>query len=304
MSDPIGARPRRRALRRAAVALATLLVLWLGASFAAALTLTGRASGPRPEPLPADLGPAAEELRLATRDGEQLGAWYAPSRRPGAAGVVLLHGNGGSRRHRLDPARSFLAEGCAVLLVTLRAHGDSTGERNDFGWSSRLDVIAAVEELERRRPGSRVVVCGASLGAAAAAFAASELGERVHGWILESVYRDLATAARRRVERYLPPGLDWLAYQGLRVAGTLVLPGWSRLSPAEAVTAIPAGVPVLLLTGARYLLSLPADVADVLAHCGGRAELVVIEEAGHGRLWRRDPERYRSAVLGLVRALE
>ena len=304
MNDPIGARFRRRALRRAALALATLLVLWLGASFAAALTLTGRASGPRPEPLPSELGPTAEELRLPTRDGEQLGAWYVPAARAGAASVLLLHGNGGSRRHRLGPARAFLAEGCAVLLVTLRAHGDSTGERNDFGWSSRLDVVAAVEELERRRPDSRLVVCGSSLGAAAAAFAASELGERVHGWILESVYCDLPTAARRRVERYLPPGLDWLAYQGLRVAGTLVLPGWSRLSPAEAVTAIPPGVPVLLLTGARDLLSLPADVAGVLARCGGKAELVVLEEAGHGRLWRRSPEEYRSAVIGLLRGAE
>ena len=51
--------------------------------------------------------------------------------------------------------------------------------------------IAAVEFLKARKPDRPVVIMGTSLGAAAAVFAAGELGHRVAGYILESPYQDL-----------------------------------------------------------------------------------------------------------------
>jgi hypothetical protein len=45
-----------------------------------------------------------------------------------APSILLLHGNGGSRGKCLDRAKILSAEGCTVLLVSLWAHGDSTGE--------------------------------------------------------------------------------------------------------------------------------------------------------------------------------
>ena len=62
-------------------------------------------------------------------------------------------------------------------------------------------MIAAVEFLERHRPGKPIVVLGASLGAAAAVFASGELAHRVQGYILESPYKDLKTAVRNRSVR-------------------------------------------------------------------------------------------------------
>ena len=76
------------------------------------------------------------------------------------------------------PLMQRLAEArFTVLAVTLRAHGDSTGEANDFGWSSRHDVAAGVKFLQQQCPGQPVYVVGRSLGAAAAIFAAQELKE-------------------------------------------------------------------------------------------------------------------------------
>ena len=42
--------------------------------------------------------------------------------------------------------------GYPILMISLRAHGDSTGEFNDIGYGAH-DVVAAVEFLERRHPG-------------------------------------------------------------------------------------------------------------------------------------------------------
>ena len=94
----------------------------------------------------------------------------------------------------------LLSHGCSVLMISHRAHGDSTGEFDDAGYSARRDVYAAVEFLEQRRPGRPVIVDGNSLGSAAAIFAAGELGHRVAAYILESPYQDLKIAVWNRVD--------------------------------------------------------------------------------------------------------
>src|SRR5207245_6234762 len=99
------------------------------------------------------------------------------------------------------------------------AHGDSSGTYNDLGYSARHDVLAAVAYLEQRRPGRPIIIQGTSLGAAAAIYAASDLGDRISGYILECPYRDVRTAVRNRTTAYLPFLVDRLAYAGLTLAG-------------------------------------------------------------------------------------
>ncbi len=107
------------------------------------------------------------------------------------------------------------AQGCSVLMISLRAHGDSTGDFDDMGYCARNGIVASVEFLERRRPGKPIIVHGLSMGGAAAVFAASELAHRVQGYILDSPFRDLKLAVRNRTENALPPLLDRIAYMGL-----------------------------------------------------------------------------------------
>jgi alpha/beta superfamily hydrolase len=78
------------------------------------------------------------------------------------------------------PVMQWLAEAhFTVLAISLHAHGDSTGEINDVGWSARHDVTAAVAFLQRECPKQPVYIVGGSLGAAAAIFAAGELVGRL-----------------------------------------------------------------------------------------------------------------------------
>ena len=62
----------------------------------------------------------------------------------------------------VDDARALRGLGWTVLPITVRAHGDSEGRRNDFGWSARHDVEAAVSYLEARTE-APIVVLGISL---------------------------------------------------------------------------------------------------------------------------------------------
>ncbi len=299
MRKPWGLLTRRR-LAAAGIVSLTLVLSWLTVSFLVAYRLTRRANAPFPEPLPTKPWCKGESLRLMSMDGESLGGWFFPGPGQGAS-VLLLHGNGQSRKASLPLAKILAQEGHSSLAISLRAHGDSTGDRNDLGFSARYDVVAGVELLKRLRPGQPVIIQGTSLGAAAAIYAAADLGPQVNGYILESPYRDVRTAVRNRTARYLPAPLSRMASFGLELAGPLVLPELDRMSPASRIADIPSTIPVLLMAGGRDDRARPEEVMEIYQNAGQGARVVVFESAGHEVFAQFDPAAYRSHVIPFIR---
>ncbi|MGA2065096.1 MAG: alpha/beta fold hydrolase [Thermoguttaceae bacterium] len=273
------------------------MALWLGSSALVAWKFTRRRSPPFPEPPPQVAWAKLEEHRLGTSDDQQLGAWLVRGDRQKGC-VLLLHGNGGSRR-RMLPVMQWLAEArFTVLAISLRAHGDSTGAINDFGWSARHDVTAAVAFLRRECPGQPVYIVGRSLGAAAAIFAAGDLDGSVAGYFLEQPYKDLKSATWNRLQHYLPPVLDWTAYGGLRMWAPVFLPVEpDQLSPYEHIQDIPASVPVVFVTGSADRHARLDEVTAMYRCIESHAELVVFDGAQHVDLDRADPELYRTTLF-------
>jgi alpha-beta hydrolase superfamily lysophospholipase len=270
--------------------------IWLLVSLAVAYRLTRRHYPQAPEPVPQITWGRIEADRIQTSDGEVLGAWFV-DRRDQAPSVLLLHGSGGSRGHALGRAQMLVSHGYAVLMISLRAHGDSTGDYNDIGWGARADVRAAVEFLEKRRPGRPVIVSGNSLGSAAAVFAALELGHRVQGYILESPYQDLKVAVWNRTDVNLPPVLSHAAYAGLRVVAPLFLPHLEQISPLKAIRGIPEDVPVLILAGAADRLARLHEAKAILQEVASHGQIILFPRAGHGNLFRSNRDLYTRTVL-------
>ncbi len=278
-----------------------VVLVWFLVSFALAFRLTHRARPPFAQPAPRVAWGTIEDHRLRTCDHQEVGAWFVDGKDNGhAPQVLLLHGNKGNRANLLQRAEFLAAAGSPVLMISLRAHGDSTGDLNDMGYSARHDVVAAVSFLEARHPGRPIVVMGVSLGSSAAVFAAPELGRRVQGYVLESPYRDLKTAVWNRTHAYLPPVLAELGYAGLRLAAPLVLPHFEAISPLLAIGGIPADVPVLIIAGANDLLARPAEARALLERVAGHGRLCLFSSAGHNNLFSSAPDRYRRMVLEFI----
>lgn len=277
--------------------LAVGLVVWLVSSAVVARKLTQRARPPFAEPAASVHWSEAEEHRLTTSDGQEIGAWLI--RHPEPRGCVLvLHGNGSSRSARLGVMELVWLHGYSVMAISLRCHGDSTGKVNDLGWSARQDVIAAVDFLERECPDQPVYVVGQSLGSAAAIFAADQLGNRISGYFLEQPYRDLQNAAWSRLQNSLPPGFDWIAYVGLRLWSVVFLPADVRQhSPYDMVSKIPDDVPVVIATGSADRHARIEDVEAVFRQVESHGQLVVFRGAEHESLYKYDPESYSEALL-------
>jgi alpha-beta hydrolase superfamily lysophospholipase len=273
------------------------LVAWLLVSSAVASRLTRRARARYEEPAPRAAWGRIEDHRLRTSDGQDIGAWFVEGK-PEAPSVLLLHGNKGGRASSLTRAAFLAPAGYAVLMISLRAHGDSSGDYNDIGYGARHDVVAAVEFLERRRPGRPVVVMGVSLGSAAAVFASADLGRRVKGYILESPYQDLKTAVWNRTATYLPPVFAQLAYVGLRAVGPVLVPHLDAISALRAIDGIPADVPVLILAGEADTLARPEEARALFGRVAAHGRLELFQGAGHFGLFPSDPDRYRRVILG------
>jgi len=277
--------------------LAAGLAVWLVSSGVVTRKLTRRDRPPFAEPATSVHWSEAEGHRLATSDGQVIGAWLV--RHPDPRGCVLvLHGNGSSRSARLSVMELAWSHGYSVMAISLRCHGDSTGEVNDLGWSARHDVIAAVGFLEQECPRQPVYVVGQSLGAAAAILASQQLGDRVSGYLLEQPYRDLPNAAWNRLQNSLLPVLDWIAYVGLSLWSVVFLPADARQhSPYDMITQIPAGVPIVIATGSADRHARIEEVQALFQQVESHARLVVFRGAEHESLCRYDPELYEQALL-------
>ena len=291
----------RRSFKLWLLPLGVFLALWLVVSVAVVYRLTRRPQPPFAEPVPAADWGKVEPHRLTTSDGQEIGAWLVLGS-AGAPAVLLVHGIGASRSACLSRAKMLAAQGFWVLMISLRAHGDSTGDFNDMGYSAHHDIVAAVEFLKRRCPGKPVVIHGLSMGGAAAVFAASELSHRVQGYILESPYRNLKVAVWHRLEKDLPPVFDRIAYLGLLVVSPLVLPDLVKISPIEAISGIPADVPVLILAGGDDPVARPDEARAILDRVRSHGRLVVFANAGHMNFPVVDPDQYQQSVLGFLRA--
>lgn len=160
---------------------------------------------------PEDFGLPCEEVRLATSDGPRIAAWWIPAPNPRGA-VILAHGNGGNRSHRLDKAILFRELGLSTLLFDYRGYGGSEGNPSETG--TYRDMDAAVDHAHEVRSVApeRTIFWGESLGAAVAVETATR--RPCGGLVVESGFASLPAMARA-VYPWVPGFMVRMRYDSL-----------------------------------------------------------------------------------------
>jgi len=88
--------------------------------------------------------------------------------------LICLHGYTSCPWANGIIAKEFYARGFNILLPHLCGHGESEDNFVSMGWLDRLDVLAWIEYLIRRYENPKIVLYGASMGAATAMMATGE----------------------------------------------------------------------------------------------------------------------------------
>lgn len=231
------------------------LLVWLWASQRSLLYHPGEDPGPPPR--------GWEEISFSTADGLTLKGWFKPGR-PGAGGLLYLHGNAGNRMDALEDTVLFESSGRSLLVADWRGFGGNPGVPSEEGLyldgTAALEALAAKAGLETRR----IVVAGRSLGSAVAVEVA--LRKAVEALILLTPFTSIPDV-----------GASLYPWAPVRL---LCRDRFDQASRAGSLH-----VPVLVVAAAQDDLAPPA-MGKALAARIREARFYLVPRAGHGDLVR------------------
>jgi uncharacterized protein len=233
-------------LRHIFVLLITLLVGYFGVGLLVVLWITSP-SRRSPEATPASFGLGYSEVRLLSTDGVRLSAWWVPVEGSSLA-AVLVPGWGGYKfdEHLLQTLPVYHDAGYSVLLLDLRAQGESDGTRRTLGYREVRDVRGALAWLQQQ--GYRldqIVLHGWSMGGATALRAAPGTG--VAAVIEEAGYADLPILLRGEIPEFVRFGRP--LRPAILLAGRLFpdFDPWDVVPKKDAAKLSDEGIPLFVI---------------------------------------------------------
>lgn len=241
-----------------------------------------------PEHLPREL------VALTSRDGTALAAWFVPGTRPEP--LLLLHGYSATKREMLHHAAFLHDHGYPVLLLDLRACGESGGSAVTFGGREREDVAAALAYLKQRPgvDGERIGVLGLSLGGALALLAAADspdvravVAESSFASIRATVYKNFREATRLPAFPFAPLVI-WLVERRWSVRA-------SRVAPEREIGGR-EDCAVLLIHAENDSVVSVQDAHALFGAARGPKELWLIPDADHALAYLTEREAYAARV--------
>ena len=247
-----------------------------------------------------------EDVWIHSRDGLMLHAYYLPAPEPSGKLAILHHGFTSNAKDNSSHAMFFHMQGYDVLLLDLRAHGQSEGEYVGFGILDRFDTLEWVR-YSRKRFGDdlRIVLHGISMGATTVlmALGLSEIQESVSAVIADCGFTSPYDIFSHVIQsHYHLPAAPFLKVTDIRAKAAA---GYS-FDEYSTLTALPGNrVPVLFIHGKEDKF-VPVWMSQKNYEvCSGRKELLLVDNAGHGssifenrELYERTEREFLADVLG------
>ena len=206
-----------------------------------------------------------------------------PAPRAPRGTILVVHGMGSSARAMSRLGRSLVDAGYRALLVDLRGHGASTGDRVTFGPGEARDLRAVLDGVERQGLLAHPLgVYGHSLGGVAGLELAAA-DPRVRAVVSVSAFCSLRNLVRPYLRSYLPEPLA-NTIQTRRIdevvdaIGELVGSDPDRGALA-AVARIEA--PVLFVHGTQDVRVPPSHARSLYTAAAGPSRLQFLDGAGH-----------------------
>ncbi|HEY1462306.1 MAG TPA: alpha/beta fold hydrolase [Terriglobales bacterium] len=194
-----------------------------------------------------------DDVSIVANDRIQLKAWSIHPRNGNGNAVLLLHGLGDNRAGMTGYAELFLRHGYDVLMPDARAHGESEGTAETYGFLERNDIRSWFEWLTFTQHPHCIYGLGESMGAAQL-LQALQTEPDFCAAIAESSFSTFREISYDRVGQFFGAG-PWLGRTVLRPVLELAFLyarrkykiNFAEVSPQAAVAA--TQIPVFLIHG-------------------------------------------------------
>ena len=244
---------------------------------------------------PAQLGAPQEDVIYGQADGKALRGWWVPNDRSKNV-AVLAHGYMMNRCELTPEAFWLWQRGFSCLVVDLRCHGKSGGDKCLLGIAEKQDVKAAVEFAARKVPDGKVVLIGSSMGSVACTMALSERHDLAEALVLDSAFGRLTSAMT-----------GWWSWLGGRYVGKILTPvclvAWPmagfnpfKVDVREYIRKLPAELPILMIHGCRDTLAQPSEARRNYDAIRGPKDQLWFDGCNHSEGRWLYPDRYREAL--------
>ena len=219
-----------------------------------------------------------DSLKVINEKGIAISFWWMPQEKNKGT-VLLVHGFLMNKSHMLSRAKIYYDLGYNVIVMDLRARGQSGGDSATSGPEVRSDVIAVMDYYSNNlKEYGPLTLVGYSHGARAIVFAGEKKAVNVKAIILESIPYSL-TESFKRTYKFTPPPIP----EG-------------NISRAFIVI---GKIPILLMIGDTDTAIIPEEAGAIKdAYKNSLSQLVIFKGAGHDLAI----EKYRSLYSDSIKA--
>jgi alpha-beta hydrolase superfamily lysophospholipase len=234
---------------------------------------------------------------LKTKNGLSINCWYSETG-PGAKGtVILFHGLSVDKSFVMHEAEEFRFMSYNVMMVDLRAHGNSEGSVTSIGYRESEEVKLAYDYIKGKGE-SNIFLWGQSLGAVVIAKAIFDYDMKPAGAMLEMPFFSLQSFVEGRAKLQGFPGEPF----GFFVTAWIGIErGYNGFSLKLTDYAKKITCPVLLQWGTR-----DPFITDNQAHKlfdqipGTKKKMIMHRGAGHQSFLSLDPVKWREEVKSFL----
>lgn len=238
-----------------------------------------------------------ERVQLHTQGNNNIEGWYMPVDSSKGT-VIIFHALGSNKSYFLDEAYEFRYFGFNILLIDLRAHGESSGNTTTLGVRESEEVKLAYDYISQKGE-KNIILYGTSLGAVVIAKSIYDYGITPSRIILETPFMSLRTHLRGRA-RIL--GFPEEPFATLVTFWSGVERGFNGFKHNTCRYAKKINCPVLLQYGALDKLVTSTETNSIFRDlASSHKKLVIYQNAEHESLLRKDPDKWRNEVGEFLR---
>lgn len=244
-------------------------------------------------------GAVEQDFIVRAPDGVELRGWKIRPPHPSGDWILLFHGIADNRTGVLGPAAFLLQHGYSVVMLDLRAQGESGGAMVTYGWKERYDTVAVANALYSTEPVHHLGALGVSLGAAIALQSAA-VDPRIEAVVAEDPFANLREVSYDYAGLHCTPLLGKTLFRPATITALYQVARFGGFSPEEVspLKAVSArAFPVLLICGTRDRIIPCRHAQRIYRAAVGPKELWGVKGAGHAAALGTDPTGYERRVI-------